>query len=275
MFRDSIAYPVYFVNMFMMTKLLTKNPHICYNEYMKSILKNLGLSINEISVYEALIKLKGSSSAGEIIKITDLHRNIVYDALNHLENKNLLQIIEKNKKKFFTLKNPEHLISGFKKQIKETSELSKVLSLLPNTTNHEVTIYEGTVAWQEAWQNVMQTIKPKSVFRTIGMAGDSWVKLMGETFVEYEQWALKNNIFDKIVSQKYLKEEIEAHQNKKIRDIHYLPIEIPAHLSIEIFEDRCFFEIYDNPATIIEIKSKGLVRSMEVYFELLWKTSSK
>lgn len=279
MFKDSIAYPVYFVNTFMMTLLSPKkageNVLYCYNKHMKSILKNLGLSVNEISIYEALVKLKGSSSAGEIIKITDLHRNIVYDALNHLENKNLLQIIEKNKKKFFTLKNPEHLISGFKKQIKDTSELSKVLSLLPNTTNHEVTIYEGTVAWQEAWQNVMQTIKPKSVFCTIGMAGDSWVKLMGETFVEYEQWALKNNISDKIVSQKHLKEEIEAHQNKKIRDIHYLPIELPAHLSIEIFEDRCFFEIYDTPASLIEIKSKGLVKSMKVYFELLWKISSE
>lgn len=259
----------------MMTKLLTKNNHICYNRYMKSILKNLGLSINEISVYEALLKLKGSSSAGEIIKVSNLHRNIVYDALNHLENKKLLQIIEKNKKKFFTLKNPEHLISGFKKQIKDTSELSKVLSLLPNTTNHEVAIYEGTVAWQEAWQNIMQTIKPKSVFHTIGMAGDPWIKLMGKTFVEYEQWALKNNISNKIISQKYLKEEIEAHQNKKFRDIRYFATELPPSVSIEIFEDRCFFEIYDTPATIIEIKSKGLVKSMKVYFELIWGISSK
>lgn len=242
---------------------------------MKNILKDLGLSTNEISVYEALVKLKGSSSAGEIIKITNLHRNIVYDALNHLENKRLLQIIEKNKKKFFTLKNPEHLILGFKNKIKNTALLSGILKSLPDTNSHEITIYEGTIAWQEAWKSIMQNLKPKSIFYTLGMAGDPWVKLMGETFVEYEQWALKNKIINKIISQKHLKNEIEAHQNKKFRDIHYLSIDLPAHVSIEIFKDRCFFEIYDNPASIIEIKSLGLSKSLQVYFELLYKISSK
>lgn len=237
---------------------------------MKSILKNLGLSVNEIAVYEALVKLKGSSSAGEIIKITDLHRNIVYDALSHLENKNLLQTIEKNKKKFFSLKNPEHLISGFQNQIKNTSLLVDIVKSLPNTNGHEVKIYEGSIAWQEAWQDVMQNLKPKSSFYTLGMAGDPWVKLMGETFVEYEQWALKNNITDKIISQKHLKEEIEAHQSKKIREIKYVNTELPAHVSIEIFDDRIFFEIYDTPETLIEIKIAGLVKTLQTYFELMW-----
>ena len=145
---------------------------------MKQILKNIGLSLNEAVVYEALVKLSGSSSAGEIIKLTNLHRNIVYDALNHLEHRNLLQIIEKNKKKFFSLKKPDPLISGFEKQIKNTTELSKILSNLP-MNSHEITVYEGSTAWQEAWQNVMRTTKSKSIFCTLGMAGDPLVKLIG------------------------------------------------------------------------------------------------
>jgi sugar-specific transcriptional regulator TrmB len=186
---------------------------------MKSALKDLGLTPNEISVYEALIKLKGSSSAGDIIKLSNLHRNIVYDALAHLGSKGLVQEVEKNKKKFFTLKNPSALTQGFEKQIKSVGELSKIISALPFASGHEVSIYEGSIAWQEAWLGVMSTLKPKSTFYTIGMAGDPWVKLMGETFVEYEQWALNNKITDKIISQKYLQKEIEAHQNRTFRDI--------------------------------------------------------
>ena len=53
----------------------------------------------------------------------------------------------------------------------------------------------------------MRTMKSGSIFYTLGMAGDPWVRLMGETFVEYEQWALKNKITDKIISQKYLQKE--------------------------------------------------------------------
>lgn len=239
---------------------------------MKNILKNLGLSPNETSVYESLVKLGGSSSAGDIIKAADLHRNIVYDALNHLEHRNLIQIIEKNKKKFFVLKKPDNLIPAFEKQIKNANELSKIIAGLP-LGNHEVTIYEGSIAWQEAWQGIMKNLKPKSVFYTLGMAGDPWVRLMGDSFVEYEQWALKNKIVNKIISQKHLKEEIEAHQNRKFRDIKYIPIGLAAYTSIEIFEDGCFFEIYDSPASIIEIKSKGLAQSMKAYFEILWKAS--
>ena len=241
---------------------------------MKQILKNLGLSPNETAVYGALIKLGGSSPAGEIIKLTNLHRNIVYDALNHLEHRNLLQIVEKNKKRFFSLKKPDLLISGFEKQIKNTTELSKILASLP-MNSHEVTIYEGSTAWQEAWQSVMRTIKPKNTFCTLGMAGDPWVNLMGETFVEYEQWALKNKITDRIISQKHLQKEIEAHQDVTFRDIRYIPIDLPPHVSIEIFEDRIFFEIYDTPSSLIEIKSKGLVKSLQVYFELLWRIAVK
>ncbi|MEO5646333.1 MAG: helix-turn-helix domain-containing protein [Candidatus Paceibacterota bacterium] len=239
---------------------------------MKSTLKDLGLTSNEITVYEALVKLKGSSSAGDIIKFSNLHRNIVYDCLSHLENKGLVQEVEKNKKKFFNLKSPDSLITGFEKQIKSVGELSKIIQALPFASGHEVSIYEGSIAWQEAWSNVMQNLKPKSTFYTIGMAGDPWVKLMGETFVEYEQWALKNKVTDKIISQKHLQKEIEAHQNKQFCDIRYIDIDLSAHTSIEIFEDRVFFEIYDNPQTLIEIRSMALVITFKAYFELLWKT---
>lgn len=241
---------------------------------MKSILKNIGLTPNETTVYEALVKLGGSSSAGEIIKLADLHRNIVYDALNHLERQNLVQIIDKNKKQFFTLKKPDHLVAGFEKQIKNTRELSKILGKLP-LGNHEVTIHEGSIAWQQAWQSAMQSMKPKSTFCTIGMAGDKWVRLMGETFVEYEQWALDNKIVDRIVSQKHLKNEIEAHQNIQFREIRYIDIDLAAHMSIELFADRVFFEMYDEPETLIEIKSKGMVKSLQAYFELLWAMGKK
>lgn len=236
---------------------------------MKNILINLGLSTNEISVYQALIKIGGSSSAGDIIKLTDLHRNIVYDALTHLKNKNLLQEVQKDKKKFFRLKDPQFLVTEFEDRILDTNKLSKVISSLPNIYGIDLTVYEGSTACQEAWQNIMRITKPKSIIYTIGMAGDNWVSLMGETFIKYEQWALKNKIIDKIISQKNLKSEIEAHQNIHFRDISYVDIDLPLYVTIEIFDDRCFFEIYENSPSIIEIKNDKIVKTFKAYFNLL------
>jgi sugar-specific transcriptional regulator TrmB len=259
----------------MMTVLITSYAILCYNSRMKTVLKTIGMTPNESLVYEALVKLGGSSSAGDIIKTTDLHRNIVYDALAHLETRKLIQEKEKGKKKYFSLRDPEHLITEYKKQIESVGILSQILARLPHKSGHTVTVYEGSTAWQEAWQNMMRIIKPKTVFYTIGMAGDPWVKLMGQTFVAYEQWALKNGITNKIVSQKHLRAEIEAHQNKQFRDIRYIIIDLAVHTSIEIFDDRVFFELYDAPETLVEIKSKSLVITFQTYFDFLWKIGKR
>jgi len=239
---------------------------------MEKILQKLNLSQNEIITYQSLVSSKGSSSAGDIIKISNLHRNIVYDSLSHLEKKGLVQETRKDKKKFFTLIAPEKLKDIYKNGLEESLRLEKIIARLPLLANHEVKIYEGSRAWQEAWQGVMNRLKAGESFSTLGMAGDPWVRLMGDTFVPYEQWAEKNNILDKIISQKHLQKEIESHQSSNIREIRYLDIDLDAHVSIEIFSDRVFFEIYDEPETLIEVKSLGLTKSMSVYFNLLWNS---
>ena len=49
-------------------------------------LAKLGFSENEAGVYLALIEL-GKARAGKIIRITGLHRNLVYQALEKLASK--------------------------------------------------------------------------------------------------------------------------------------------------------------------------------------------
>lgn len=242
---------------------------------MKKELTTLDLSTNETSIYQAILKTGGSASAGDIIKITDLHRNIVYDSLSHLINKKLVREVMKDKKKYFTLKDPSHLKTNLQQKMNAVDSLSKTISQLAGNATYDVTVHEGSVAWQQAWQRIMKQTKPGATFHTLGMAGDTWVSLMGETFVTYEQWALKNKITDKIISQKYLKEEIEAHQNISFREIQYIDIDLPPYVSIEIFDEYCFFENYSEPATLIEIRSKGLAQSMRAYFNLLWSLSNK
>ena len=67
---------------------------------MISELTKLGLTLNEAKVYFALLEL-GSTNAGEIIKKTKLHRNIVYDKLDKLIEKGLVSFVTiKNIKQF-------------------------------------------------------------------------------------------------------------------------------------------------------------------------------
>jgi len=77
---------------------------------MISELTKLGLTLNEAKVYFALLNL-GSTNAGEIIKKTKLHRNIVYD--------NLEKLIEKGLVGFVLIKNIKHFEVASSEELKE------------------------------------------------------------------------------------------------------------------------------------------------------------
>lgn len=57
----------------------------------ETILENIGFSKSEAVVYLALLKV-GQTKSGKIIKITGLQSSVVHNALNTLEEKDLLII---------------------------------------------------------------------------------------------------------------------------------------------------------------------------------------
>lgn len=66
----------------------------------KEILKQFGLTNNEVEVYLTLLK-KGSISVNEIAEKSGLHRQAVYDALTRLLDKGFVNYVTKNSKKYF------------------------------------------------------------------------------------------------------------------------------------------------------------------------------
>lgn len=56
------------------------------NDYIINKLKEANFSNNEAEIYTALVGL-GQTSAGNIIKQTNLHRSVVYETLEKLINK--------------------------------------------------------------------------------------------------------------------------------------------------------------------------------------------
>ncbi len=241
---------------------------------LRDNLIKLGLSQNEASVYLAVVRL-GECDARTIIKSTGLHRNIVYDALESLHNKKLISELYKKGHKVFKLKSPQILslrakesLSLAEQVIKEVNQLNKVLA-------HEVNIYEDKEGWQEAWRNLIQKLKPRTVFYTIGMGADRWVDLMGDVFLEYEQYAVKHKITNKIVAYEYQRMEIAEHQSKIIRRIRYLPYKFYNEMGVEIFSWGIFMEIYASPPTIIEILSPAVASWYKHIFDILWKIAKK
>lgn len=72
------------------------------------ILSRFGLGKNEAKIYDALIK-SGSAIISQIVKQTGLHRPTVYKALIPLQEKALVTVVSKGKRRLYSAEPPERL----------------------------------------------------------------------------------------------------------------------------------------------------------------------
>src|SRR3989338_7091720 len=72
-------------------------------------LKELGLTDNEVKIYLLLLK-QGALNPSQISQKLGLHRGYIYDALERMQEKEIVNSILKDNKKHFQATNPENLV---------------------------------------------------------------------------------------------------------------------------------------------------------------------
>ncbi len=111
---------------------------------MTDIYQNLlkiGLTRNQATVYLALFR-HGEARAGELIKKTGFHRNLVYTALSELSEKKLVSISRVRGIAHYKTLAPNHLLIGIQEKEVLAKEVIHDLSFLSRgTTTQEIIIY--------------------------------------------------------------------------------------------------------------------------------------
>jgi sugar-specific transcriptional regulator TrmB len=80
-------------------------------EIDKDVLRELGLTNNEVDVYLKLL-MSGSVTVNTLAERTGMHRQACYDALDRLLEKGFVSFVIKNNKKNFQALPPEQLIAN-------------------------------------------------------------------------------------------------------------------------------------------------------------------
>lgn len=232
-------------------------------------LQELGLTKNEAKVYTALLEL-GSTTAGEVIKKTKLHRNIVYDNLERLVEKGLVDFVTIKKIKHFEVSSPNELRDFIQKQKQEIlRKESLVKELLPKIEEEisterkqDASIFKGRRAVKNVIENITQSKTEVLVLGT----GWGMKEIMGDY---YEQWHLK-------LKQHKIKAKILLPENKKgfylkpfiARYIHEKDV-LPS--TICVYENKVLNVIWEDEPLAILIYSNKLADSYRNYFEVLWR----
>lgn len=240
---------------------------------MKAELKKLGLTENESKVYLALLEI-GSTNAGQIIKKTKIHRNIVYDNLEKLIEKGLVSFVIIKNTKYFETTSSNEFEEYIKKQKQEVLNKEKIMKQLlpeikkkrPVERKNEATIFKGQKGLKTILEKITKTKSEILVFGT----GWGMKETMG---TYYEQWHLK-------LKKKKIRAKILLPKHKKGKFLkpfiaRYLSEEDIIPSTICVYEDKVLNVMWDKEPIAILMTSDQISKSYRKYFNILWKQSRK
>lgn len=231
---------------------------------------SLGFSHHEAEVYLALIDI-GQTGAGEIIKKTGLHRNIVYETLDKLITKKLVVKIFRKNVAQFQLTSPNHIIENAKAKL----ELAE--SLIPELVDRadvkqEIIIWDGLEGFRKFMLKYMDEIEDGGIYYVLGSIGDRWWELMGEAAKSYQRIKTKKHLSWKMVafSESVLDRRSMDANSSDLDEIRLLLQSSIPPANMTIWNDSIALVTVIPPYSVIEIKNKALSEGYLTYFNAMW-----
>lgn len=240
----------------------------------EELLSDIGLSINEARVYEALLYL-GEASVQKISLRSKVHRRNVYDSLAKLMEKGLASELFIKGEKNFKAINPAKLLE----LIKEKEErINKVLPEMQakysfKQEKEEAYFYRGTEGFKVYLQNILET---KQTVYFIG-AKAFWLDERLKHYIprfdkERRRLGIKfMHLFDHEVKEQ--KPEILKLVGKPYK---FLPKEYSSNTAIDIFGDYVVTFVGVKPGELEQepiqfvMKSKRLADGYRKFFQFMW-----
>ena len=145
------------------------------------ILREIGLSENEIKVYISLIRL-GPSSATDIMKKSGVHRANVYDSLEKLSEKGLVSNVFRLNKNYFESASPKNLSAILKEREKQLESIIPELEAIykQSREKEEILHFKG----KEGVKAVLRDINKHKSYDAFGISSNL-AEIVGYYFVQW------------------------------------------------------------------------------------------
>ncbi len=247
-----------------------------------SQLLNLGFSDRDAEIYLALIK-QGSTTAGPLIRVTNLHRNIVYTSLNHLIARKLVTEKTIKGRKQFTTTNPQTLVEEFATKTEDARKAANTLKQLRAKGQfEEITIHQGNEEYLALLTSIIRSLPKGATKYVLGTGGEDFMRVtMRPIWKKYHEAALRQKLTIKMIAYESQRASLVTDiKNPPIYDVKYLPDEIENPAGIHIYPEiyTVLNILYSNdiePVTAIKIQNKKLVHGYLNLFNNLWKMAKK
>ena len=236
---------------------------------MKDELEKLGFEGHQAEIYLALVDLK-QCGAGDLVKKTGIHRNIVYETLDRLIAKRLVLKVLQKKVFQYRITDPEKIIEN------QRINLSLAESIIPDIKSrsenqNDIMVWDGIEGFRNFRLLSLESIKAGSTIHILGaISGSRWAELMGTHYKRSEKIRLKKKIIYKMVI--YRKDDFDSAmvKGRKYYDVRIVENNFVIPGNVMIWDDNIAIHTYEEPFSVIQIKSKPLAKTFMNYFNIMW-----
>lgn len=227
-------------------------------------LSEIGLSEGEIKVYMALLKL-GPSPASAIKEETRLHRTTIYDFVEKLLNKGLINYVVKNNTKHYKATHPEKLLDFVKEKEDHVKNVLPELIKLSEFQKEElkVEVYRGEEGFKTVLNDIVRT---KSDMVGFGVDEVRFKNKFPITMENYFRKEEELGLTERIL----VSDKTGFVFDKKTIKYRYIPDEFFSPTPTLIYDNKVITVIWE-PFNVIMIENPGLADGFRKHFELLWK----
>lgn len=239
----------------------------------------LGLNKNESKIYITLLR-QGQATAGELIKATEFHRNIVYDNLEKLIDKGLVSFIFEDNRKLFQVNPPDSISQMLEKKQKELDEKKGIAEQVKKEVNEiisitkveqEAAIYRGVKGLKVFFKGTLEEGQDYYVF---GAPKDS-LDIMGPAFWEnYNLKREKKKISVKMIFNDDLREWSKNIQSRMTK-IRFLPKKFDTLTETVVYGEKVGIIVWTEKPIVTLIKDINLAKAYRKYFKILWKEAKE
>lgn len=224
---------------------------------------------NESKVYLALLQL-GQAKAGQIIKKTTLHRHIVYESLNQLEQKFLVTSSHTDQVAVFQAADPKRLLEQFENKKNALEQMVKELRESTVVRQSEVEVYKGVEGLKLVMERSLEF--PEHWFIG-GNAGIS--RVMPEYWVEYNRRRIEKKIWwHDLIQPTFVLPGFEGllpgvKYPKHFLEFKYLSQEMNSPMVVYFF-GKCVVHINWEAKIAFLMEDELMFKSYRAYFDFLW-----
>lgn len=236
---------------------------------IKKYLEELAFSPNETRVYLALFDL-GKSRAGAIIDALNMHRNLVYTALDVLTERGFVTKTIVRGVAEFSANDPISLIDEAEARKQVAAKAAKALTE-KHQQQQEVHIYEGTEGIQRAMNKLLDSQEKEDIY-LLGASQEQTYAPLGGYWKHYHKKRIAQDRAFVSLQDKSLVNSIPLAQKYQVGATgKQLPFDADMPFWFAFSDDQLSIFLEGNTEPLsFSITSKKAVDGMKAYFEHLW-----